>query len=87
MKKQKLKINSECKLCGDECCKDKQVKVYLCPKCKSTNVGYVFQFGNLFGIFPKMRCSNCRYSAAVFPQVVIKQSKLNELNKKAGKKK
>jgi len=74
-----------CEFCGcDEgCCKnEKHVKVYFCPKCRSKDVGYIFTFGNVFGILPKMRCRKCGYSSNVFPQLVISGKKLAELNKK-----
>ena len=75
---------------GDGCigkeCKEKVVKIYFCPKCKSEQVGYVFRFGNAFGVIPKMECRKCKNSAAIFPQWVVGQKKLNELNKKARQK-
>lgn len=63
--------------------KDKPIKVYFCPRCKSTDVGYIFTLKNVFGIFPKMRCRKCDFeSFAGFPQAIISQKKLNSLNKK-----
>ena len=65
---------------------EKTVKVYFCPQCKSEQVGYVFRFGNAFGVIPKMECKKCKYCAPVFPQWVIGQKELDKLNKKAMKK-
>ena len=60
----------------------KEVKFYICPKCKSTNVRYVFGFGNIFGILPKMRCGNCKLTG-MFPLIVMDKNKLNKMNKRA----
>ncbi|MBC8495939.1 hypothetical protein H8D36_07320 [archaeon] len=70
-----------CDFCDGGCgCSDKiPTKFYFCPKCKSANVKYVFGFGNLFGVVPKMKCSKCGFSAPVFPQLV-KLSKKQEKN-------
>ncbi len=76
--------------CGcDHCeCNDaKPVKVYFCPKCKSTDVGYVFGVKNLLGIIPRMQCKKCGFHLTSFPQWVVEKEKLNKLNKKAIKKK
>jgi len=65
--------------------KERTLKVYFCPSCKSEQVGYVFRLGNAFGVIPKMECKQCKYSAPIFPQWVVGQKKLNELNKKVKK--
>ena len=70
----------------DECacsCNKKVTKIYFCPECKSEQVGYVFRFGNAFGVIPKMECRKCKHSAPIFPQWVVEQSQLKKLNKKA----
>ena len=67
-------------------CKEKVIKIYFCPKCKSEQVGYVFRFSNAFGVIPKMECKKCKFSSAIFPQWVIGEKKLNELNAKKRKK-
>lgn len=60
----------------------KRIKAYFCPKCNSTNVQFVFGFGNLFGILPKMKCSDCAFFLnGNFPQVVT------YVNNNSGKKK
>lgn len=79
-----------CSFCGcdEKCCKkmknekDKVVKVYFCPNCRSKDVGYIFTLRNIFGILPKMRCRKCGYESVVFPQLVISGKKLDKLNKK-----
>jgi len=77
---------SHCDFCdGDTCSKEKLLKVYFCPKCKSTKVKYVFGFGNLFGVVPKMKCSDCGFSAAVFPQLVELPKKKKNVKKVAKK--
>jgi hypothetical protein len=52
--------------------KGKKVKVgkYICPKCKSRNVGKIYSFRTLFGIVPKWRCKKCGLEEMVFPRVV-----------------
>jgi len=53
-----------------------EIKVSFCPDCKSYDVKYVFGFGNLFGVVPKMRCGGCGRTG-VFPILVVDKSKLN----------
>lgn len=76
-----------CSCC--DCQETKSLKVYFCPKCKSMNVKYVFGFGNLFGVVPKMQCSKCGFHAHVFPQLVKlnkkEEAKFNK-SKKGGRK-
>lgn len=72
--------NSGCSC--ESCSCEKPLKIYFCPKCKSVNVRYVFGFGNLFGVVPKMKCSDCGFSAAIFPQLVKITKKVNKLKKK-----
>ena len=61
--------------------KDKQVKAYFCPKCKSMDVGYTFQLRNLFGLIPTMQCKKCHYKAPIFPLLVVSKSKLRKKRK------
>ena len=65
----------------------KDVRGSFCPKCKSTNVGYVFGLGNLFGVMPKMKCDDCGFDAQAFPILVTTDEKLKktvaEMKKKA----
>jgi Zn ribbon nucleic-acid-binding protein len=56
----------------------KQIKVYMCPKCKSKNVMFMQRLGNLFGIFPVMECRDCGHKARIFPQLVFDKRKLLE---------
>ena len=65
--------------------KQKPVKVYFCPKCRGFDVGFIFGVRNLMGILPKMRCKKCGFEAGMFPLAEISKSKLDKLNKKAGK--
>ncbi len=65
--------------------KEKVVKIYFCPKCKSEQVGFVFRLGNAFGVIQKMECRKCKFSSSIFPQWVVGQKKLNEMNLKAKK--
>lgn len=62
--------------------KKEKVEVYVCPNCRSNEVGYVFKLGNLFGVLPKMRCKKCGYEDSIFPMWVIDKKKLEEANKK-----
>lgn len=70
-----------CKNC--DCGKEKKIKAYFCPSCKSTNVKYVFELRNLFGVLPKMRCLDCKTEMASFPILTTNEG---ELKKTVGKK-
>lgn len=59
--------------------KKEEVKAYFCYNCKSTDVKYIFGFGNIFGVIPKMKCFNCN-TIGMFPLVVIDKNKLNKMN-------
>ena len=59
----------------------KKVKVSICPKCRTVDVGYVFKIKNLFGLIPKMTCKKCGYSNVTFPVAVIEEDKLKNLLK------
>lgn len=74
----------KCELCGDTYCTkaDKHIKIYFCPKCKSHNVGYMFNLRSVFGLIPKMKCNKCNYESTIFPQIHISEKKLNKLDKK-----
>lgn len=63
----------------------KQVKLYICPKCRSTNVKYTFELKNLFGVIPNMRCMACKLAAPTFPILVVDANKKGHM-KKANKK-
>lgn len=54
----------------------KEIKVSFCPKCKSYNVKYVFGIGNLFGVIPKMKCSECGFEMQSFPILVMSKKAL-----------
>ena len=60
----------------------KKIKVSFCPKCRSNNVKYVFGFGNLFGVMPKMKCMDCGYSDNGFPILVTNKEEINNAKKK-----
>ena len=83
-KKNKKQEKECCELCGDtcKCDKDKKIKVYFCPKCKSKDVGYMFNFRSAFGIIPRMRCNKCKFESIGFPQLVVSESKLKQMEKK-----
>lgn len=65
--------------------KKQEVKFYICPNCKSPEVRYIFGFGNIFGLLPKMKCFNCE-NTGMFPLIVIDKNKLSKLTKKVKKK-
>ncbi len=65
----------------------KTIKVYFCPKCRSTEVHHPFRISNAFGIIPKWECSKCKFSAPAFPIGIINKDKIDKLNKKTNKKK
>ena len=77
-----------CELCGEGKCKcgetkkKNKIKIRFCPKCKSTNVKFVFGLKNIFGIIPKMECQDCKYYAVDFPIIEVSKEELNKINKK-----
>jgi hypothetical protein len=76
-----------CHDCGCEEPKNKQlVKVYFCPRCGSKEVGFVFRFGNAFGVIPKMECKKCKFIGSIFPLLVVDKESLKKENAKAVKK-
>ena len=71
-----------CELCGDTKCKNcscghkhKEVKVRFCPECKATDVKFVFQLKNLFGLVPRMTCMQCGNHSPDFPILVVPAKK------------
>ena len=60
----------------DLCDGDREVKVYFCPDCKSTDVKFAFGLGNLFGVIPKMRCGKCGLEMNSFPLLVTNKKLL-----------
>ena len=54
-----------------------EIKVSFCPKCKSTDVKYVFGLGNLFGVVPKQRCGGCGRTGT-FPLLVTTKENLRK---------
>lgn len=84
-KKSKKEIDECCELCGDYCkctAKEKLLKIYFCPKCKSKDVGFIFTLRNIFGIIPKMRCKHCGFESIGFPQITLSKKQLAKLEKK-----
>ena len=67
----------DCELCGN----DRKVKISFCPKCKSTNVKYVFEVRNLFGVMPKMRCGKCGCEMPSFPILVSDKKNKSKLGR------
>lgn len=72
----------DCNFCDGKCDCEKDIRIYFCPNCKSHNVRYVFELGNLFGIIPKMKCFDCDFSAPTFPVLVTNKRKIEEAKKK-----
>ena len=62
--------------------KNKDIKVWFCPKCKSHDVKYIFGLGNLFGVIPKMRCDKCGLEMSSFPILVVDKKTLNKSKRK-----
>jgi hypothetical protein len=78
-----------CDICGDKVCScknKKPVRVRFCPECKATDVKFVFQLKNLFGLVPRMTCMQCGNHAPDFPILVV-PAKKKKSKKKAAKKK
>jgi len=61
---------------------EKKIRVSFCPNCKSNNVKYVFGFGNLFGVMPKMQCLDCGFSAPSFPILITNKREIEAVKKK-----
>jgi hypothetical protein len=74
---------AECELCGEK--SEKEIRVSFCSNCKSRDVRYVFGFGNLFGVIPRMKCMKCGNMAVSFPVLVTNKKLLAESNE-GGKK-
>lgn len=70
-------MGCSCKSCDCE----KEIKVSFCPKCKSSDVKYVFELGNLFGVVPKMRCGKCKFEMQSFPILVTTKKALMSSDK------
>lgn len=85
-KKTNKELKEKCELCGEvsSCSlkKQKSIKIYFCPKCKSKDVGFIFTLRNVFGIIPKMRCKYCGFESAIFPQITLSKEQLAKLEKK-----
>lgn len=82
------KDSNVCALCCEEEKKEKKLRIYFCPKCKSKDVGYVFGLKNIFGVIPKMRCKKCNFAmVGNFPILEVDVSKLNKNNKNGKAKK
>ena len=85
-------VKQECDLCGEgKCSCEKEIRVYFCPNCSSSNVRYIFGIRNIFGVIPKMKCFECGYIDSAFPILVTNKRKLelakNNLKKKKAKSK
>ncbi|MEM4330637.1 MAG: hypothetical protein QW273_01350 [Candidatus Pacearchaeota archaeon] len=74
-----------------ECCglsdnKKEKIKVYVCPRCQSVDVKYIFTLKNLFGIIPRMRCEKCNFESSFFPKWIIEKDKITKKFNKNWKK-
>lgn len=61
--------------------KKETVKVTICPRCRSVDVGYIFGLKNLFGVIPKMKCFACDFKSPIFPRAEVEKSKLDKIKK------
>jgi hypothetical protein len=75
------------KCCCDGCDCEKEIRVSFCPKCNSTDVKYIFGFGNVFGVIPRQKCQKCGLEAFAFPILVTSKKLLEGSVKKKAKKK
>jgi len=79
--------------CGDCCCgkdekeNDEEVRMYFCPKCRSTKVSPIQGWRNAFGLIQKWRCKDCGFENMGFPILVVNKNKLNKKINKTGKNK
>ncbi len=79
-----------CEFCGEKKCScrsRKPVRVRFCPECKATDVKFVFQLQNLFGLVPRMTCMQCGNHAPDFPILVVPANNKKTVKKKTTKKK
>jgi hypothetical protein len=67
---------ANCECCDGGCGKD--IRVSFCPKCESRSVRYVFGFGNIFGVIPKMKCRDCGFESPTFPILIANQEELKK---------
>ena len=65
----------------------KPLKVRFCPECRSTDVGFVFRFKNVFGLLPRVECYDCGHWGMEFPLLVVHPDELKKRNEKASAKK
>jgi hypothetical protein len=49
-------------------------------------VKYVFGFGNLFGVIPKMKCGDCGFECQSFPILTVSEKNLKKAIGKIKKK-
>jgi len=78
---------NKCSCCDDECSCEKEIKVSFCPKCNSTDIKYIFGFGNAFGVIPRQKCQKCGLEALAFPILVTNKKLLEASAKKKRSKK
>jgi Zn ribbon nucleic-acid-binding protein len=65
--------------------KEKEIKIYFCPRCRSNNVRFIFGVGNIFGIIPKQKCFKCGFEMHNFPILVTTKTRLEEASQKKRK--
>ncbi len=84
-----MKKQTSCDLCGESsyetkhekcnCCEhEKPIRVRFCPNCKSTNVKFVFELKNLFGLVPRIRCAKCGNQSVDFPILIVDKKNLEK---------
>jgi len=59
-----------------------EITVKFCPKCKSTDVKYVFGAWNLFGVIPKVKCGKCGTEMPSFPVLTVSKKELSKMEAK-----
>lgn len=68
--------------------KDKKVRAYFCPKCRSFKVRFIFGLTNIFGVIPKQKCFDCGFMMhGNFPIIETTKENLEKDLKKSGFKK
>jgi len=60
---------------GDKKKDKEEVRVYLCPKCRSKNVQRVISLKSLFGLLSRWRCKKCGYEDLIFPLLSSKKAR------------
>ena len=60
----------------------KPLRIRFCPECKSGEVYFVFRLQNIFGLLPRIECTNCGHHDVDFPVLILHPDELKKKKKK-----